>query len=245
MGRSRASQQRFRTYCFPMENRYIDEACQESIEPDLFFSFLGGSTSWLRKRMYRMDFGRPDVLIRDTSYHHEWSGATVDWEKNKRDYAKIMARTKFVICPKGVTPTAGRMYEGMQMSRPIVVVSDDYLPPTGPDWSQFMIRVAEKDAHRLPEILTPYEGKWREMGKVARAEWEKWFAPNMWFQRVVENCVDISKTRTEPEAGHLWKIPYIQAAQKIRIKTYFTFRNAAVSVLRVTGLAKKLRLNRA
>jgi len=245
LGKSRGRNHRFRTYCFPMENNYIEEAYRETIEPDLFFSFLGGSTSWLRKRMYRLDFGRPDVIIRDTSYHQEWTAWSPEWEQNKRDYARLMARTKFVICPRGVTPTAGRMYEGMQMGRVIVVISDEYYPPEGPDWEKFMIRVPERDLPRLVEILTPYQDKWREMGKIARVEWEKWFAPNMWFQRIIENCVSISRTRRCPEASHLWKVPYLEVSQKVRLKTYGTLKNVARTILKTAGLAKKFRLNRA
>lgn len=243
LGKHRGRNKRFRSYCVVLTNDYIEEAVHQPVERDLFFSFLGGSTSWIRKRIYRLNFNRPDILIRNTSYHQEWSAWSPEWEKNKRDYVKIMARTRFVICPRGATPTAGRMYEGMQLGRAIVVISDDFIAPTGPDWPKFMIQVPEKDISRLPEILAPYEAKSEEMGRIARMEWEKWFAPNLWFQRIVENCIDISKTRTQPESSHLWKIPYLQAARKTRLKSYTLIKGAAVKFLRATRLAKRLHLN--
>jgi hypothetical protein len=36
------------------------------------FSFAGGSTSILRKKMYKIDYGRPDVLIQNTSTYYHW-----------------------------------------------------------------------------------------------------------------------------------------------------------------------------
>lgn len=238
---------RYRSYCQPMINRYVEEiyASGQKIEPDLLFSFMGGSTSWLRKKMYQHDYGRKDVLIQDTSYHHEWSYRTEEWEKNKIHYAQVLARTKFVVSPRGATATSSRIYEGMQMARPLVIMADDFYPPNGPDWEKFMIRVRERDMPRLPEILTPYLDRWEEMGKIARSEWEKWFAPEMWFQRVVGYSQDIAKERVVSEAVHIWKIPYLQMIQNAKINSYFALRNTAIRVLNATGLAKKLHLNRA
>jgi hypothetical protein len=43
----------------------------EAVEKKYLFTFQGGSTSLLRKRLFNIQFNRPDVLIENTStYYH-------------------------------------------------------------------------------------------------------------------------------------------------------------------------------
>jgi len=240
----RAKNNRFRNYCSPVVHSHIEEMNKRNITPDFFFSFFGGSTSWVRKRLYFTKYKRRDILIKDSSYHHEWDRSQPDWEKNKREYVETIARSRFVLCPRGATPNAVRIYEGMECSRPVVLLSDAFPLPKGPDWGKFMIQVRERDIQHIPDILHPYENQWREMGIIARQEWEKWFAPEVWLERIVELCQDIAGKRRISEAEHLSQLAYSQAFQSIRNKTYQTTHMLTSSTLRRLGLGKILHLNR-
>ncbi|MBC8121702.1 MAG: hypothetical protein H7Y22_07700, partial [Gemmatimonadaceae bacterium] len=74
------------------------------------------------------------------------------------------------------------------------------VPPEGPQWSAFSIRIAEKDYYRVPEVLLAQEEKAPGMGLAARAAWVQWFSEEVCFHRVVEWCLDIKRSRTVPES---------------------------------------------
>ncbi len=65
------------------------------------FSFQGGSTSMLRKRLFNVPFDRPDVLIEDTSAYFHWDPGQTDRTARQQRYAEILAACHFVLCPRG------------------------------------------------------------------------------------------------------------------------------------------------
>lgn len=239
-----AKQNRFRNYCSPIIHPEIEAANKANVAPDLFFSFFGGSTSWVRKKLYFTDYKMSDVVIKDTSYHHEWDISQPGWEVHKKDYVSTLTRSQFILCPRGATPNAVRIYEGMQCSRPVVLLSDDFPLPKGPDWEKFMIRVSEKNIAHIPDILKPYRNQWREMGIIARQEWEKWFSPDVWLDRMAEICQDIASKRQGSEAEYLHRFPMSQSLQYVKNHTYLTSRKMCRTTLRLLGLSKMLHLNR-
>jgi len=198
---------RFRTYCYPVENRQVEAAWQSQPEKSLFFSFLGGATSSLRRKLYRHDYGRPDVFVENTTAHQEWNPHQPAWIERKQRYAEILARSEFCLCPRGAGVGSIRLFEAMQAGSVPVLLSDAYVLPEGPDWDQFLIRLPESaiDRHELPALLEPWRGRSREMGLRARQAWEAWFAPGVWLDRIVENLEAIRAARAEsglPEAHY-------------------------------------------
>lgn len=122
----------------------------------------------------------------------------------ERRYAELTKASKFVLCPRGVSPSSIRLFETMRMGRAPVVLADDWIAPMGPRWEQFSVRIRERDFGLVPRILEEQEPRAVEMGQAARNEWERWFADDVRFHRLVELCLDIGRSRIVPESWARW-----------------------------------------
>src|SRR5665213_2923212 len=163
-------------------NPYVSEA---STEKALLFSFQGGSTSLLRKRMFNLRFDRPDVLIENTSTYYHWDLSQPNREERQQRYAQTIASSHFVLCPRGAGAGSIRLFEVMQAGIAPVLISDDYLLPSHISWDKFLIRIAERDIRRLPELLEPHLATSAERGYAARQAWLNHFAPEKEFDVIV------------------------------------------------------------
>ena len=97
------------------------------------------------------------------------------------------------LCPRGAGPSSYRLFETMQMGRVPVVLSDQWVPPDGPAWGEFLIRVPEHDVLRLPGLLREHEPDCEARGAAARHAWEAWLSPDRLFGRICEACEDLLK----------------------------------------------------
>jgi len=77
------------------------------------------------------------------------------------------------------------------MGRVPVVISDGWVPPYGPQWEQFVVRVREDQIDAIPSILEELRPAASEMGGKARKAWDDFFALESLFQNTVEACLDI------------------------------------------------------
>src|SRR5205823_9816563 len=76
-----------------------------------------------------------------------------------RRYAELTKASKFVLCPRGLSPSSIRLFETMRMGRVPVILADGWVPPIGPRWDDFSIRVHERDFAMVPQLLEEREGK--------------------------------------------------------------------------------------
>ncbi len=176
------------------------------------YSFLGSiATAPVRRRLRGLE--HPRGFFRDTASDQtrvlggEW-GATemrAYWQR----YAESIGASKFVLCPRGLSPSSVRLFDVMRMGRVPVILSDQWVEPSGPAWDQFSIRIGESELERILPILDEREGEAVAMGRRARAAWDDWFAERACFHRVVEWCLEIKTLRRLPEKwAHL--PPYLQ-----------------------------------
>ena len=170
------------------------------------YSFRGNAqASQVRRNLSRLPHRRG--FFEDTSGlrgSHTKAGAL---EKNDesafiREYVDVAKNSKFILCPRGTGPSSLRLFESMLMGRPPVIISDAWIPPEGPDWSRFSLRVPESGIDTLPTRLAARETEAPHMGKAARAAWLEWFSPEVSFHRIVEWCLAIR--RTEPSLVGRW-----------------------------------------
>lgn len=152
-----------------------------------------------------------------------------------RRYAELIAASKFVLCPRGLSVSSIRLFETIAMGRVPVIISDDWVPPPGPAWERFSMRVAERDVAQIPRLLEEREGEAVAMGKLAHAQWREWFAPDVAFHRVAEWCLALKVRRRVPEAVARWPV-YLQYLRP------FHFRRAVGTNLRRIGSAVGLNL---
>jgi hypothetical protein len=179
---------------------------------NLLYSFMGDIyTHRVRQVLARLD--HPPGAFVDTSGESRdvmWSGGPEQKKAFWIRYAKLAKRSRFILCPRGVAPSSIRLFEAMCMGRVPVIIADEWVPPGGPDWASFSIQISERDAPSVPRILEKMDASSVELGLTARAEWEKYFSPDVVFHRAVELCLEIKKARRLPESlSHLSIIPQL------------------------------------
>jgi Exostosin family len=178
------------------------------------YSFLGEANSAVRSSL--LTGAHPDGLIRDTTGVRLWQmepGSARD--SFAIAYVEAILDSQFVLCPAGYGPSTFRLFETMEMGRVPVILSDDWVPPPGPQWDEFSVRVPECRAGEIAAILSNYSDRHEVMGQLARRAWEQWFAKPVCFHRLVELCADIQATPLRPYStlrawGTLFRSPHLK-----------------------------------
>ena len=134
-----------------------------------------------------------------------------------RRYGEMTKASKFVLCPRGLGVGTIRLFETMRMGRVPVILSDGWVPPDGPSWEQFSIRVPEHEFFKIPQLLEEREPMAVKMGLLARREWEEWFSEEVAFHRVVEYCLALKQRRLLPDALSRWPV-YLQLARPFHFR---------------------------
>jgi hypothetical protein len=160
----------------------------EAVEKKYLFSFQGGSTSLLRKRLFNIQFNRPDVLIENTSTYYHWDLTQPDRNQRQQIYAETLAASHFVLCPRGAGTGSIRLFEVMNAGVAPVLIGDNYLLPKHIDWDRFLLRIRERDIARIPELLEPHLETSAERGRLAREAFRTNFAVEVEFDQIIALC---------------------------------------------------------
>lgn len=169
-----------------------------------------------------MRLKHPRAYLEDTSELIPASGRNkafvmVDYQKDtKKHYGEIISRSKFVLCPRGYACSTWRLFETMKAGRVPVIVSDQWVPPKGPAWETFSIRVEQNKISRIPALLEQYEAQSEAMGRRARVVFEEWFSKETVFHRIVEWCLTLQCSSRRSKIGH--RVPYIQLLRPFYIR---------------------------
>jgi len=196
-------------------------------------SFIGRKSHLLRVKIFNQTFKRPDIIIRDSSDFNAWSNKTN--EENKNDYEEYLnklSQSKFAICPRGAGSSSIRLFEAMSLGISPVIISDEWVPPTGPDWNEFSIFLKESEINYLESVLEEYEDKYSEMGKKAFIAYREYFSDEKYFDYLINCCVEIKGNQQISEAIY-WKFKIIQVIRYIlyywikkkRLKLYWAVMN--------------------
>ena len=166
------------------------------------YSFVGSlRNAPVRRELAKLD--HPRGFIQDTAAEYERVLQRAIQPEERRNYYRRYAdatkRSKFVLCPRGLSASSVRLFETMEMGRVPVILSDGWVEPPGPAWPSFSIRVPENEWVGIPEILEQREREAPAMGELARATWLEWFSEEAAFHRVVEWCLAIKEQRILPE----------------------------------------------
>lgn len=165
------------------------------------WSFVGSVANCPRVRAHVVGLDDPRSLRADTS---EWHRQTRwNWQRSEavkgqrafREYQAALRDSLFVACPRGVGPSSMRIFEAMQAGRCPVIISDEWLPPPLVDWSACSIQITEAQVQQLPQRLRQHEHRGADLGRRARLEWERWFAPGRVLDFLVAACNDIRASR--------------------------------------------------
>jgi len=196
----RSSWTRTGSYLRVAENRNISDFGSVA-QCDLLYSFSGASDNHqVRREILRLQHTRGVVF--DTS--------SLSIEQRQRDtavgandtyidsYLSLLKRSKFILCPRGIGTSTWRLFEAMKAGRVPVIISDQWVPPAGPQWSEFSIRAPESKIGMIPETLERREADASKLAIAARNAWDDWFSSEVVFHRIVEWCLAIQAERRFP-----------------------------------------------
>jgi hypothetical protein len=191
-----------RTRSGPYLNAFDDnfvEPPDDHSERRYLYSFVGQkSTHPLREQIFQLD--HPDQYVFDSSKYWPYAELTDD-EKDELEqrYVDVAHGSCFILCPRGRGASSIRLFETLRMGRAPVIISDAWVPPDGPDWDAFSVRVAESNISMIPSILSQRRDQAEAMGVRARQVWEDWFSEKATFHRTTDWCLDIMNERKLPE----------------------------------------------
>jgi hypothetical protein len=230
------------------QNRYLAETSHEAAkmaapEKRYLFTFRGGSTSLLRKRLFNMKFDPSNVLIENTSKYYHWDDSQPDRQDRQLAYAETLAASNFVLCPRGAGSGTIRFFEVMAAGIAPVLLSDDYVLPPGPAWDTFLLRFPERDIAKLPELLEPHLASALERGQLARAAYVEFFSIEREFDRVVE--LASRSLRHGPPAEEQFRKQQAAIIRRVELKRrmHTALRAAALKSMKLLHLKNPYQMN--
>jgi hypothetical protein len=210
---------------------------------DYLFCFVGSTrTHPVRSRL--MSLRHPRACLEDTSTivppeQKKLPFLMVDYSHDARThYGDIIARSKFVLCPRGYACSSWRLFETMKAGRVPVIISDQWVPPAGPAWESFSIRVRQNRVAQIPDLLEQYEPNAATMGHLARKTWEEWFSQEASFHRIVEWCLRLQPYRHSHAIGDF--VPYIQLLRPFFVRHVLLPKIKQGSLCRLGSLRRAL-----
>jgi hypothetical protein len=189
-----------------------DTRSARDAKPDLLFSFQGRNTGGVRTDVLALRCARS--LVQDTSQHDFFDDGLGDASGIRDDYRVVMGRSKFVLCPRGAGTSSFRLFEALACGRVPVILSDDWVAPSGIDWASCAVRIAEGDVEAVPRRLEAIEKSWPTMSAAAAAAYDEWFGPDVWFHRIVENCAELERVRARTVKRQALTIAYWRAGAR-------------------------------
>ncbi len=192
-------------YLVVHDHDYVEYAPMNG-EPDYLYSFIGKTnTHPVRKAI--MSLKDDEAFLFDTTPYWPY-GELPDAKRTELEdqYHRVSKHSRFILCPRGYGTSSIRLFEALCMGRVPVIISDQWVPPEGPTWQDFSIRIPEKHVESIPETLRQYEEQAAEMGAAARKAWENWFSREAIFHRVVEWCLEIKTSRRKSEIVARWGV---------------------------------------
>ncbi|MES1169824.1 MAG: exostosin family protein, partial [Leifsonia sp.] len=158
-----------RAWAYPY---FADPAVRgSSVEPDLLFSFVGSRTARCRDVLFELR--HPDAVVEEPRDFDFWSPSV----PQRTRFNDVLVRSRFVLCPRGRGTSSFRLYEVLSAGRVPVIISDDWVPPHGPEWEKFSIRWPEGRTDGLVEHLESHGDRWASMSAEAASAYASHFAP--------------------------------------------------------------------
>jgi len=191
--------------------------------------FWGQNSSSVRRNLF-LAGNDPEIEIFDTTGRFTaFAGVVGLANEYHSKYVESLLRSKFAICPRGVSPSSIRLFEAMRMGVCPVIVSDACLLPSGPDWSAFALFLEESRVGELRPFLRHHEKSFASMGELARAAYEEHFDDAVYFNYLVDQMAAIRSSQAIPERI-FWALRNIQVKiyekQEVPLKNWKCLRCA-------------------
>jgi hypothetical protein len=160
--------------------------------PSQLISFRGALSHPIRRELVTVmqsnkQLGSCDVMDR-------WFNHT---EAECRSYLEQILDSKFVLCPRGLATSSYRLYEVLMLGRVPVILSDEWVPPCGPDWKRFSLQLAESRIHELPQLVAANSDRWEAMATAARQAWQLHYGDDVLADTLLDGLERLFWRRTE------------------------------------------------
>ena len=162
-------------------DRYPNEMILKNQFKEEPIKYLAGwrgnpSTNSLRPKIIKEFKNDSDISIQSTYF--SWADRRIDEKSDKSLYVRLIKNSKFSLCPSGWAPVSFRIYESMALGRCPVIISDQFVPPEGPNWEDFSIFHPENKIHTLKKALVSKEIEYKSLGDSAYKNWVDFFSPS-------------------------------------------------------------------
>jgi hypothetical protein len=172
----------------------------------------------VRETLFRQQFPAKSVVLEDTSIYNHFQPNVLPegFREYQGKYWNVALRSKFALCPRGNGASSIRVFEMMEAGIAPVLISDEWTPPLGPRWEDFALFVPESEIGDLFRIVKAHEGEYVERGRLARRAYEEFFAPDRYWDGLLQSIEHIRQHQKVPEAFYAWSIHLWLLRQKLR-----------------------------
>jgi hypothetical protein len=162
------------------------------------FSFSGACRTYpiIRDKIVELYQG-DEYHIMDTKDSNSWDLDKEDRDIYFKEYAQILSKSKFILCPRGIGPSSYRQYECMKMGIAPVIIADEWIEPKGVDWKNCSIRVKESEVTQIESILKSRQNEYLELGLNARKNYEKFISFENQFHFLSDAAATLHSLRKE------------------------------------------------
>jgi hypothetical protein len=169
---------------------YVNELAfsekKENINPKFLGSWRGNLFSnKVRTRLLHFLKSKTDCQIVHTN---SWWNHSVE---EKREYINLILNSKFSLCPAGWTSATFRIYESMALGRCPVIIADNFVPPTGPDWKSFAFFYPENKLKDLHSFLIQNEKFYLQLGLKAKEAYKNFFGAQILPQYYASSLIKL------------------------------------------------------
>jgi hypothetical protein len=250
--RSRLTQSRCRSMSYFISERdrgnpEIRRLIGQTFDKRYLYSFMGGSNSWARKRLFYHLVSTADTVIEATDTYNHWADddqERVARSNQQRRYANIMAASRFALCPRGCGLSSYRLFESMSLGIAPVIIADDWRPIAGIDWD-FALFVRERHIAQIDSIVRSHAEEWVERGSLAAQTYRDHFAAETiaaTLHRDLRAVLDQMDPVREAVMSCLTRVRAVW--REIYWGGYAAAKYAALRGLHVTGLSVPVKLHR-
>ncbi len=220
---SRRFFQESRQVAFPYiqtPNQYIRFVHQWDTERKWLFSFVGSASHRCRREI--MALAQTNRGVQDTSEFNVWDCTDNVRVAQGLNFAKTMAASQFMLCPRGIGTSSFRLFETMEAGRVPVIISNQWVPPPHVDWD-FAVNVNERDIKSIPALLRSLENESVDRGKAARKAWQIAYASDVLFDTTVESVAYLLESMRFQQSQDRW-VALRKLLIKTEVKSLYTFR---------------------
>jgi len=182
---------------------------------DILFSFVGSPSAACREPLFALR--HPEAVVEKVHDFMFWDLASPAFADRRTRFTEVLARSKFVLCPRGRGTSSFRLYETLAAGRVPVIISDDWVAPVGPNWDAFSLRWPEGTVDGLVALLEERERDWQAMSAAAHEAYASYFAPDVVFHHVGELCRELHEQRPERPSPRRMHVRSLLAALHERL----------------------------